>query len=63
MILIPNFFPCSDFETAMSSMWPARAHEWILCQFSKMEIQFRFDEEGTNCYNPICVVFNNDGEI
>ena len=29
MILIPNFLPCSDFATAMSSMWPARAHEWM----------------------------------
>src|SRR5277367_4192489 len=29
MILMPNFLPCSDFATAMSSMWPARAHEWM----------------------------------
>ena len=26
---MPNFLPCSDFATAMSSMWPAREQEWM----------------------------------
>jgi hypothetical protein len=27
---MPSFFPCSDLATAMSSIWPASAQEWIL---------------------------------